>query len=302
MTSIHIPKGSIKLAGLLFQPSETIREVPAIVVVNPGGGVKEQTAGIYARRLADRGYVTVCYDASNQGASEGQPHFLEDPSARVTDVSAVVDYLQKQSMVDANKISVVGICAGGGYAVAAAKGDHRVRAVAVVSAVNIGDGARLGWLGKEDASKQTAGLAQVALALQAEAQGGEAATAPYVPEVLDDRTPFELSEAHKYYLTPRARHPNAQNKMLVRSVPLVLTFDAWAFADLYLMQPLLIIVGEKAESRWHSEILYEKVKAKNKDLKKIVVPNGRHMDFYDNDEYVNPAVDEMDEYLRQFGH
>ncbi|KAF4548832.1 Hypothetical protein D9617_25g061620 [Elsinoe fawcettii] len=302
MSKIKIPKSSLSLAGLQFRPDNGNGKYPGIVVVHPGGGVKEQTASTYAKRLSQKGYVTISFDAAHQGASDGTPHFLEDPSSRVTDVSAVVDYLQKLDYVDSNKIVVVGICAGGGYGVAAAKGDHRIRAVAILSAVNIGDGARLGWHGDEDASKQTAGLAQVALAVQAEAEGAKVRYAPYVPEQPNDKTPYDLKQAHEYYLTSRAQHPNAQNKMLLRSVPLVLNFDAWLFAELYLIQPTLIIVGEKAESRWHSERLYDKIHGKNKNIKKIVVPNARHMDFYDDDNYVDPAIDEIEIYFKHFGY
>ncbi|KIW94460.1 uncharacterized protein Z519_04436 [Cladophialophora bantiana CBS 173.52] len=290
MSAIRIPKGSINLAGLLFKPASLSDKAPGLVVIHPGGGVKEQTASTYAKRLSDQGFVAICYDASHQGDSEGLPHFLEDPSARVTDASAVVDYLERLDYVDMNRIAVVGICAGGGYAAAAAKGDHRLKAVAMVSAVNIGDGARFGWYGNEQPSSQVANLDQVAQAIQAEAQGTEAATAPYVPPTPGDNTPVDLADAYNYYCTPRAQHKNAQNKMLLRSVPLVLNFDAWQFADLFLTQPVLIVVGEKAESRWHSEKIYKILEGKNNNVKKVVVPDGRHMDFYDKDDFVNPAI------------
>ncbi len=171
----------------------------------------------------------------------------------------MLDYLQSLDCVDAQRVAVVGICAGGGYAAAAAKGDHRFKAVATVSAVNIGDGARHGWYGKDDPSQHLADLEQVAQVLQSEAQaqaqaggngsgsgaeGGEGTTAPYVPPKPDKDTPVDLADAYEYYCTPRAQHKNAQNKMLLRSVPLVMNFDAWLFADLYLTQPVLIVVGE----------------------------------------------------------
>ncbi|EXJ53770.1 uncharacterized protein A1O5_13019 [Cladophialophora psammophila CBS 110553] len=298
MSAIRIPKGSINLAGLLFKPASLSDKAPGLVVIHPGGGVKEQTASTYAKRLSDQGFVTICYDAAHQGDSEGLPHFLEDPSARVTDASAVVDYLERLDYVNMNRIAVVGICAGGGYAAAAAKGDHRLKAVAMVSAVNIGDGARFGWYGNEQPSSQVASLDQVAQAIQAEAQGAEAATAPYVPPTPGDNTPGDLADAYNYYCTPRAQHKNAQNKMLLRSVPLVLNFDAWQFADLFLTQPVLIIVGEKAESRWHSEKIYKILDGKNNNVKKVVVPDGRHMDFYDKNDFVNPAIADMVDFFK----
>lgn len=294
MSAISIPKGSINLAGLLFKPeSPSTGKLPGIVVIHPGGGVKEQTASIYAKKLSQNGYVAVAYDAAHQGASEGTPHFLEDPASRVTDASAVADYLERLDYIDADRIFLVGICAGGGYAVAAAKGDHRFKAVSIVSAVNIGDNARLGWRGDEKAADKAAALDQVAQAIQAEASENEPATAPYVPPTLDDSTPNDLRDAHEYYLTPRAQHPNAQNKVLLRSTGLMMSFDAWLFADIFLTQPLLVIVGEKAESRWHSEKIWSIVEGKNKASEMVVVPNGRHMDFYDREEYINPAIEKI---------
>ncbi|KAJ2977084.1 hypothetical protein NQ176_g4574 [Zarea fungicola] len=294
MSAISISKGSIKLAGLLFKPESPLAaKAPAIVVIHPGGGVKEQAASLYAKKLSQQGFIAICYDAAHQGASEGIPHFLEDPAARVTDASAVADYLEKLDYVDRGRIYIVGICAGGGYAVAAAKSDHRFKAASIVSAVNIGDGARLGWYGKEEVLGKAAALDQVAQAISAEATGSEPATAPYVPPTLDDSTPHDLREAHDYYLTPRAQHPNAANKMLLRSTGLVMNFDAWQFADVFLTQPLLIIVGEKAESRWHSEKLHDILDGKHTALEKVVVPNGRHMDFYDDETYINPAIDKI---------
>jgi fermentation-respiration switch protein FrsA (DUF1100 family) len=205
----------------------------------------------------------------------------------------VADYLERLDYVDVNRVFLVGICAGGGYAVGAAKGDHRFKAVSIVSAVNIGDGARLGWYGNEKVDEKAAAVDQVAQAVQAEAAGNEPVAAPYVPPTLDDNTPYDLKEAHEYYLTARGQHPNAQNKMLLRSTGLVMNFDAWLFADIFLAQPLLIVVGEKAESRWHSEKIYKILDGKNKALKKVVVPNARHMDCYDKEDYINPAIEKI---------
>ncbi|KEF60416.1 uncharacterized protein A1O9_01977 [Exophiala aquamarina CBS 119918] len=141
-------KGPIQLAGLLFRPAEDgSPKRPGIVVIHPGDDVKEQTAQLYAKKLAGEGLITVSYDDSYQGESGGEPHFLEDPAARVSDVWAVVDYLQQLNGVDPEKIAVLGICAGVGYVVVTGK------AVATVSMVKIGDSARLGWYGYEDPSK-----------------------------------------------------------------------------------------------------------------------------------------------------
>ncbi|KAE8138253.1 X-Pro dipeptidyl-peptidase protein [Aspergillus pseudotamarii] len=297
MSAISIPKGPINLAGLLFQPStQTATKTSALIIVHPGGGVKEQTAQLYAKKLANAGFTTVAYDASYQGASGGEPHFLEDPNERVSDIYAVIDYLQNLDNVDSEKIGVLGICAGGGYAAAAAKGDHRLKALATVSMVNIGDSARKGWDGDEDPSKHVEALRATAAQITAEAKGAERAAAPYVPPQPDNTTPRDMREASDYYLTPRAQHPRAQNKMLYLSFPRVLTFDAFHLADVFLKQPVLLIAGDKAGSLWHTERLDKLIGGA---AKKVIVPNGAHMDFYDNEAYVGPAAQNVAEFMNQ---
>jgi fermentation-respiration switch protein FrsA (DUF1100 family) len=111
MSTITIPKGTISLAGLLFEPATISGKAPGVVVIHPGGGVKEQTSSIYARKLSEKGYVAIAFDAAHQGDSEGLPHHLEDPASRTADASAVLDYLELLDYVDASRIFVMGICA-----------------------------------------------------------------------------------------------------------------------------------------------------------------------------------------------
>jgi fermentation-respiration switch protein FrsA (DUF1100 family) len=122
------------------------QKYPAIVVSHPGGGVKEQTAGTYAAKLAKNGFITIAYDASYQGESTGEPRQLENPFVRTEDVSAVIDYLTTLPYVDKDRIGAMGICAGAGYTANAAINDHRIKAVGTVSAVNIGQMFRNGFI------------------------------------------------------------------------------------------------------------------------------------------------------------
>ncbi|GFF22264.1 hypothetical protein IFM61606_08360 [Aspergillus udagawae] len=299
MSAVSIIKGSIKLAGLLFRPTSHSTKLPGLVVIHPTGGVKEQTARTYAQKLSQQGYVAICYDASHQGESEGLPRYLEDPAARATDASAVVDYLQRLDYVDSNRIGVVGICAGGGYAVAAAKGDHRFKAVAVVGAVSMGHGVRLGRSGTDDPAEKVGVLDHVAQAVRAEADGDEAVTIPIVSPTLDENPTKDAQDTYEYYLTPRAQHPNSPNKMLLRSMQLLMSFDPWHLADIYLTQPVLMIAGEKASTRWHAEMLFKVLDGKNKGLKKVILPDGGHIDLYDREDYVNPAVNEIAGFFKQ---
>ncbi|GAB92542.1 alpha/beta hydrolase [Gordonia rhizosphera] len=297
MDAVTFPNGPITMAGTLFLPADFDAEqkYAALVTVHPGGGVKEQTAGLYASKLADEGFVTLAFDASFQGESGGEPHHLEDPYARVEDVRAAVDYLQSLDYVDADRIGVVGICAGGGYAVNAALTDHRINAVATVSALNIGTAWRQGWFGLDQDSAAVPMLDQVAQQRTAEAGGAEVVIAPYVPAEPDADTPYDLVQAADYYLTPRAQHPNAQNKYLLSaSIPRIMGFDAFNLVEDLFTKPVIMVAGSEAGSLWHSTELHAKL---NSTKKLVVVDGGTHMDFYDVPKYVDRAVSEIKPFL-----
>lgn len=162
--------------------------------------------------MAAQGYITLAFDASHQGESGGEPRHLEDPYARVEDIRAAVDYLQSLDFIDAERIGALGICAGGGYLVNASMTDYRIKAVATVSAVNIGASFRRDWFGLNSDAAAVPTLQAVAQQRTAEAQGADIAYIPYVPVEPDESTPSDLVEANDYYLTPRACHVNATNK------------------------------------------------------------------------------------------
>ncbi|KAH7353744.1 Alpha/Beta hydrolase protein [Plectosphaerella cucumerina] len=289
MSLVNILKGGLQLAAILHNPANSTGKAPGLVVVHPGGGVKEQAANLYAERFSKQGFVSVAFDALYQGSSEGLPRFLEDPDSRVSDVSAVVDYLQGLDNVDPNGIVVVGICAGGGYSIAAATVDHRIKAVAAVSLVNIGDSTRQGWLNTLDREDVFDVLEDAKNRLQGTATGGEPTLVNFLPEPAAD-VPPDLVDAWDYYRTPRGFYPTSQNVMAGASTPLLVRFDAWQFAGKYLTQPTLLIAGEDADSRWQTDKIYDIVKDNNPNATKILVPGGRHMDFYDREPYVAPAL------------
>lgn len=137
----------ISIAAVINVPEnfDESKPYPAIVVSHPGGGVKEQTAGTYAKKLSEHGFVTIAFDASFQGESTGEPRQLESPHIRTEDVSAVIDYLTTLDYVDNERIGAMGICAGAGYTANAAINDRRIKAVGTVSMVNIGQMFRNGW-------------------------------------------------------------------------------------------------------------------------------------------------------------
>jgi len=296
MRSVKFKNRNLEMAGNLYLPDgfKESERYPAIVSVHPGGGVKEQTAGVYAQRLADQGFVTLAYDSSYQGASEGTPHFLDEPMNRVGDVFSAVDYLTTLPYVDARRIGVLGICAGGGMAVKAASVDRRIKAVATASAVNVGSATRKGWEGKGTVADLMPTLDALAKQRTAEAAGSEPAYAPYVPRVGDTKAPRDLQEAAEYYLTPRGQHPNAQNKMLMTGLGAWVAFDAFDLVETLLTQPLMIIAGSEAGSLWHSQELHAKARGP-KEL--FIVDGATHMDLYDG-EGVGKAMSKLSPFFK----
>jgi fermentation-respiration switch protein FrsA (DUF1100 family) len=157
----------------------------------------------------------------------------------------------------------------------------------------------MGRSGTDDPAEKVGVLDHVAQAVRAEADGGEAVTIPIVSPTLDENRTKDARDTYEYYLTPRAQHPNSPNKMLLRSMQLLMNFDPWHLADIYLTQPVLMIAGEKASTRWHTEMLFKVLDGKNKGLRKVILPHGGHIDLYDQEDYVNPAVNEIAGFFNQ---
>lgn len=294
---VQFKNAAIKMAGNIYLPKGFQQSVkyPAVVVVHPGGGVKEQTAGVYAQRLAEQGFVALAFDASHQGESGGEPRFLDDPMKRVGDIYSAVDYLTTLRYVNADRIGALGICAGSGHTVKATTTDRRIKAVATVSAVDVGAAFRKGWEGKGTVAAQLATLDAVAKQRTAEAAGAAPVYVHYVPHVGDTTAPRDLQEAADYYLTPRGQHPNAPNKMLLTSASHMVSYSGFDRVDTLLTQPLLVIAGSEAGSLWHSKELHAKAPGP-KEL--FIVQGATHMDLYDG-EGVGIAMSKLAPFFKQ---
>lgn len=261
---------------------------PAIVVSHPGGGVKEQASGLYARKLAEQGFVTIAYDASYQGESGGAPRQLENPYVRTEDVSAVIDYLTTLPYVDADRIGAMGICAGAGYTANAAINDQRIKAVGTVSAVNIGSMFRNGWENniKDADAAPVIGMGDDARSKDVKSDRPE--IFPLAPLKEEDAPNEELRQAWEYYHTPRAEYPTAPGYMTARSLSQIIPYDAYNKAEAFLTQPLQIVAGSEAGSKWMSDDLFER--AASEDKKFHIVEGSNHMQLYDGEKEVGEAV------------
>jgi fermentation-respiration switch protein FrsA (DUF1100 family) len=273
----------IKIVGDLYKPSLEApdRKGAAIVVAHPWTSVKEQSSGLYARLLAEKGFIALAYDAAYQGESEGEPRYLEDPAQRVEDIKAAVTILTSLGGVNAERIGVLGICASGGYACNAAQTDLRIKSAAIISAVCVGTMAREG-LPKGSSSLEVlkGQLAAVAKDRAGEVKGEQPTMIHMLPEKLED-APADMPSAFRdfatYYRTPRGIHPRAPNIALPRSWDMMATYDAFRFNELISPRPLLMIAGSKAESKNYSD---DALKLAEEPKELLIIPDKTHADLY----------------------
>ncbi|WP_320150311.1 alpha/beta hydrolase [uncultured Tolumonas sp.] len=295
LKSISFSNRDINIVGHLHLPEgfQEDKKYPALVGIHPAGGVKEQTIGLYAKRLAAHGFVVVVYDSSYQGESGGEPRLLEDPSTRVEDARCAADFLATLPYVDVDQMGVFGVCAGGGYAIAAAQIERRFKVIAGISATPMGEAART-FFGKQIPDAELIKtLESVSVQRSSEANGGQVIYVPFVPERLEDideNTPTMLREGYEYYRTARGQHPNAKGRFLFTSLDKMLAFSCFNLIPNLLTQPMLLIVGSNADTKVYSEQAY----ALSEGPKELFEIGGAtHIALYDKPEYVDQAVTKL---------
>ena len=285
----------IVLAGNLFLPPDfdPAKKYPAILSVHPAGSVKEQSSGLYAFLLAGRGFVTLAFDSTYAGESGGEPYASEMPWDRIEDIRYAIDYLDTLSFVDPHRIGALGLCAGGGYVIGAAPTERRIRAVAGVSAADIGAANRESWLGGRPIAEQIRILEDVAEQRTREAQGAPLRMLYMCPEP-DAHTAPSFREGYEYYHTARAYHPRADNRFLYRSQASKMAYSAIENSAL-LTQPVLLIAGSRADSKWQTDRFYAALPEGHKEV--YIIPGASHIDMYDKPQYVAPAVDKLADFF-----
>lgn len=289
-TDVRFPSDGMMLAGQIYSPDNVNNERRAAIVVgHQTTGVKEQSPAIYASRLADKGFLTLTFDAAYQGDSEGVPHGLEDPVQRADDFRNAVSYLSTLEDVDPGRIGVMGVCGSGAYVPYAAQTDHRMKAVAGVSGTDVPSFFR-------DADPQ-AWVKQVAESGQArteEARGEPARMIPVLPDEIDESTPPPIAEFFDYYKTPRGQHPRSIGAYVMRSADLLDQFDSFADVAKIAPRPLLMIAGTEAATRQFSE---QAVKDAGPSAELFLIDGATHVDLYDRDPYVTQAVEKLTDFF-----
>ncbi|WP_115575956.1 alpha/beta hydrolase [Xanthomonas campestris] len=274
------------VAGTLFVPKglDTGKRHPAIVVGHPMGATKEQSANLYATKLAEQGFVTLSLDLSFWGASEGQPRNAVSPDIYAEDFSAAVDFLGTQAFVDSAQIGALGICGSGSFVISAAKIDPRMRAIATVSMYDMGAANRNGLRHGLSLEQRKQIIAAAAKQRAAEFSGAPVEyTGGTVLALTKDSNPIER-EFYDFYRTPRGQYtPEGQSPEHTTRPTLtsnVKFMNFYPFNDIATIspRPMLFIAGEKAHSIEFSEEAY-RLAGEPKQL--VIVPNAGHVDLYD---------------------
>ncbi len=287
----------ITLAADLYVPKDATGKLPAIAVSGPFGAVKEQSSGLYAQTMAERGFLTLAFDPSFTGESSGAPRNVASPDINTEDFSAAVDYLSTLERVDENRIGIIGICGWGGFAVNAAAIDTRIKATVASTMYNM---SRVNAYGYNDVVTEVERYEmrrQLSAQRTADQRNGNYERTVMNPKPADDAPQF-LKDYYDYYKTERGYHPRSINSGQGWNVTSSLAFlnaPILAYAG-EIRSAVLIVHGEKAHSRYFGEDTYKLLKGDNKKL--LIVPGANHTDLYDNTEVI--PFDKIASFFEQY--
>jgi fermentation-respiration switch protein FrsA (DUF1100 family) len=271
----------ITLAGDLYQPKGDSGKQAALVVCGPFGAVKEQSSGLYAQTMAERGFVTLAFDGSYTGESGGEPRNVASPDINSEDLMAAVDFIGLQPYVDRERIGVIGICGWGGFALNAVAADKRVKAVVASTMYDMTRVMSKGYNDSVTPELRAQTLEQLSRQRWEDAANGKPAYQPAYNTPPKGGEPQFMVDYHDYYGTPRGYHPRAVNSGNAWTITTPLSFmnmPILTYIKEISPRPLLIVHGEKAHSRYFAETAYAAA-AEPKEL--VIVKHASHVDLYD---------------------
>ncbi len=283
----------IELAADMYTPKGATGQLAAIAVSGPFGAVKEQSSGLYAQHMAERGFLTIAFDPSFTGESGGEPRRMASPDINTEDFLAAVDFLSVQANVDPERIGIIGICGFGGMAVNAAAIDPRIKATVASTMYDMSKVNKEGYFASEDTPKQRMEKRKAMAAQRTEDfRSGTYKRAGGVVDPLPDDAPWFVKDYHAYYKTKRGYHErsgNSNDGWNVIGCQSFLNQPLLAFAD-EIENPVLLIHGEKAHSRYFSEYAFEKMTGKHVEGKSakegnkhlMIIAGASHVDLYDD--------------------
>lgn len=271
------------LAADLYKPKDSEGKLPAIAISGPFGAVKEQSSGLYAQTLAERGFLTIAFDPSFTGESSGEPRYMASPDINTEDFQSAVDFLVTNDEVDPERVGILGICGWGGMALNAASIDTRIKATVTSTMYNM---TRINAKGYFDEADNADARYEMKVMLNNQRtedyKNGEYVRAGGVVDPLPDDAPFFVKDYYDYYKTERGYHKRSLNSndgwnaigcMSFISQPII------AYSN-EIRSAVLIIHGEKAHSCYMSKDEFEKLEGDNKEL--LIIPDAVHTDLYDD--------------------
>ncbi|WP_262226565.1 alpha/beta hydrolase [Stenotrophomonas maltophilia] len=286
----------ITLAADLYRPKNASGKLAAIAVGGPFGAVKEQSSGLYAQTMAERGFVTLAFDPSYTGESGGEPRNVASPDINTEDFSAAVDFLGLQPNVDRERIGIIGICGWGGMALNATAVDKRVKAVVASTMYDMTRVMSKGYNDRVTPQERTQTLEQLSRQRWKDAEAGKPAYQPPYNELKGGEAQF-LVEYHDYYRTKRGYHARSVNSGNAWTITTPLSFmnmPILTYIKEISPRPILFIHGENAHSRYFSETAYAAA-AQPKEL--VIVPGANHVDLYDQMDKI--PFDRMADFFNQ---
>lgn len=298
-TDVRFRSGGVNLAGHLYRPPRTgaggATRTPAIVMCGPASSVKEQTLPHYAQKFADAGFTVLAFDSRTYGESDGEPRCSYDPGKIIDDYSNAVSYLLSRDDIDANRIALVGVCMGGGFAVSTAARDKRVAAVVSVAGGFAIGATFLALMGSEGFASF---LREINDRATKEYQTGEVEYVPAIAPDLSGGLAFMPNpEAFSYYdRTSRTDAPTWENRVAVRSLQAYFAYNAVADAPLVAPTPLLIVHGTVDLFLW-PEFAQQVYDAATGDKEIAWIETHNHIEIYDQDPYVSRAASHVINWL-----
>ena len=278
----------ITLAADLYKPKQAEGKLPAIAVSGPFGAVKEQSSGLYAQTMAERGFLAIAFDPSYTGESSGEPRYVASPDINTEDFSAAVDFLSIREDVDPERIGIIGICGWGGMALNAAAIDTRIKATVTVTMYDMSRVNANGYFDAMDGDARYELRKKLNAQRTIHARNGSYALAGGVVDPLPEDAPQFVKDYYDYYKTKRGYHKrslNSNNGWNVTSSLSFINTPLLTYSD-EIRSAVLMIHGEKAHSRYFSEDAFKKLKGDNKEL--LIIPGASHVDLYDNQAGVIP--------------
>lgn len=287
----------ITLAADLYEPKNESGKLPALAVSGPFGAVKEQSSGLYAQTMAERGFLTIAFDPSFTGESGGQPRYVASPDINTEDFQAAVDFLSLQDNVDPEKIGIIEICGWGGMALNAAAIDTRIKAVVPVTMYDMSRVNARGYFDAMDEEDRYEAKKTLNAQRIEDYKNGEYARAGGVVDPLPEDAPYFVKDYYDYYKTARGYHKRSLNSNGGWN-----TTSSLSFMNMPLLQyineiksAVLLVHGEKAHSLYFSKDAFAELTGDNKTLR--IIPDASHTDLYDQVDVI--PFDEITDFLRE---